>query len=166
VTNATADPLVNQVLAQGVDQEGDLVSATDEESTDILHNPALKISGSGPATATVGQRVGFTFTVSHAPSSDDSPVSNLAVSDTLAGAATRQAGGDMNGNSTLDGGEVWTYTTGYTVKSTDSNPLVNVGMVQGRDTDGDLIMASDMISISVSGVATNTTLYFPIIVKN
>jgi hypothetical protein len=148
------DPLENTATVQGQDPEGDNVLATSNtHSLDVTHVPVLTMTKGGPASAGVGDTVVYTFTVRHDASSDGTPVSTLSVTDTVAGSASLNSGGDTNGNSRLDVGETWVYTASYTLQPTDPNPLVNMGTVTGRDIDGDTITASDTHSTTLAGFA-------------
>jgi hypothetical protein len=101
-------------------------------------------------TASIGNQLFFTFTVSHAPASDGSPLSNLSVVDDRAGAATRIDGDEDNDN-LLDMGESWRYTATYLIQSSDLNPLVNTGLVQARDRENQLITATASHSTALIG---------------
>jgi hypothetical protein len=92
--------------------------------------PLLEITKDGPGTADVGQAVVYTFSVSHGPSSDGSPVGNVSVTDDKAGAATRASGDD--GDNLLEAGETWVYTVSYTIQPTDPDPLLNTASVAGK----------------------------------
>ena len=105
-----ADPLVNTVTVSGTDADGEAITdATDSHSTDIDFAPALDVVKSGPASATVGQSVTYSFSVTNdAVAGDGSPITVAGVSDDVAGAGWC-VGGDTNGNGLLEVGETWTY---------------------------------------------------------
>ncbi|MCG3210868.1 MAG: hypothetical protein FOGNACKC_04503 [Anaerolineae bacterium] len=163
-----ADTLTNTAIALGLDQDGQQVSASDVHLTDIIYSPQLQLVRTGPTTATVAQTLNFTYTVSHAPASDGSAVGSLSVTNSLAGAAALLPGGDVNSNSRLDSGETWVYTASYTVRFIDPKQLVNTTTVQGRNTDGNLVIAQDSYTIVVdkSGASGGFIYYFPLIFKN
>ena len=141
VTAATPDPLTNDVTVDGTDSDGDPIpQATDTETIDVDWAPLLQVDKTGPATATIGETVTYTFAVSHAPGSDGSPVTVGAVSDDVAGAATYVSGDD--GDGFLEAAETWVYQAGYTVTGTDPDPLVNTVTVTGTDLDGDSVPAA------------------------
>lgn len=118
------------------------VTASDTHVTNITgFDPVLELTKSGPTTASVGDTVIFTFTLNHAPSSDQSPVQNINVSDDYAGTATRISGDD--GDNILEYGETWIYTAAYTIKSTAPTPLINTGTASGIDTEGNPIIVTD-----------------------
>lgn len=104
--------------------------------------PAITVVKSGPASATVGQTVTYTFAVSHAPTSDGSAVTGLTVTDNIAGAAT-YVSGDTDSDLTLDAGETWNYSATYTIVATDPDPLINTATVTGTDRDGKTIADTD-----------------------
>jgi hypothetical protein len=91
----------------------------------------------------------FTFTVSHAPTSDNSPVSNVTVTDDYAGAASLVANGD--GDSLLEAGETWLFTAGYTILPTTPNPFTNTGVVSARSGSNNPIFAQAKHTANVSG---------------
>ncbi|MBN1935907.1 MAG: DUF11 domain-containing protein [Anaerolineae bacterium] len=107
----------------------------------IDYTPALTLVKTGPSSARVGERVTFVLTVSHDLSAGDGfPVTAVNVTDSLAGTAAF-AGGD-DGDGLLEFDEQWTFTVDYVIRPTDPTPLVNVGRVEARDFDGDLITAT------------------------
>ncbi len=133
--------LTNTATVTATDALGVPASASASHTTDVAFAPVLTITKSGPPWGGAGQTLTFTFTVSHTPTSDGSPVGNLAVSDSLAGTAT-YVGGDGDGDGRLDLGETWTYTANYTVQPADPDPLPNTATVTGTDGDGDPLSAS------------------------
>jgi hypothetical protein len=156
------NPLVNTATVTGQDEEGeDIPDATDGHSTAIEYTPALAIVKEGPSTANVGDTVVFTFTVTNDNvHGDGSPISNIAVSDDLAGTATLVSGDDL-----LQVGETWVYTAGYTIQATDPNPLVNTATVTGQDAEGeDVPDATDGHSTEISAEPTHL-IFLPIVLK-
>lgn len=118
------------------------VTASDTHVTRVTgFDPVLSLVKSGPTAASVGQTVVFSFTVSHAPTSDRTPIHTITVSDNFAGSATRISGDD--GDDLLEDGESWLYTVPYTIKANSPNPLINTGVVSGKDTEGATIVATD-----------------------
>ncbi|PHN02337.1 galactose-binding domain-containing protein [Flavilitoribacter nigricans] len=108
----------------------------DSASTTPNANPVLQVVKSGPATATEGQTVTYTFTINHAGTSDGTPATIISVSDDIAGAGN-YVSGDANANNLLDVGESWIYEASYTIQETDPDPLVNTVTVNYNDQDGD-----------------------------
>jgi uncharacterized repeat protein (TIGR01451 family) len=102
----------------------------------------VNITKTGPLTATVGQIVAYTFTVSLV---SGVPVTDVTVSDTIADQANYRSGDD--GDSWLELGENWVYTASYTIQPTDPEFLQNTGVISGQDLGGN----------SVSATATHTT---------
>ncbi len=136
VSAATPDPLTNDVTVDGTDPDGDPIpQATDSESIDIDWAPRLQVQKAGPAVASIGETVTYTFTVSHDATSDGSPVGNVTVADDVAGSAAYVSGDD--GDGLLEAGESWVFTADYTVQATDPDPLVNTVTVSSTDPDGD-----------------------------
>ncbi len=144
------DPLENVATVQGQDQDGDPVSAASgKHSLDIEFVPVIQIRKEGPVSARVGDTVTFYFFVTNdAVNGDGSPLTNVIVSDTVAGLATR-----IVGDATLDGGETWIFIAAYTIQSTDPSPLVNTGVVTAQDVDGDTVTDSDTHSTFLGGLA-------------
>ncbi|MCX6093058.1 MAG: THxN family PEP-CTERM protein, partial [Candidatus Bipolaricaulota bacterium] len=112
-------------------------------------NPKLAIVKTGPASSTIGASVTYNFSVSHSALSDGSPVGSVAVSDSIAGAATlvSKSGGDQDPY--LEAGETWNYTATRTVSPSDPSPLVNTGCVTGLDIDSDTITACGTHSMTI-----------------
>lgn len=155
VPPTVTDPLTNTATVVGKDKDDEDVTASDDHSMAIEYAPVLAVSKSGPATANLDQTVDYTFNVSHAGTSDGSPVSDLTVTDSLAGLASL-ASGDANGNDQLEVGETWTYTASYTVLASDPDPLVNTATVVGKDQDGDEVTAGDSHSLDIEYVPALT----------
>ena len=139
-------------------------------------SPALTITKSGPATAVRGQKVTYTFDVSHS-GGDGSSVSGVVVNDDVTGLAIYAHGDDSDG--LLEVGETWTYTATYTIPSDADDPLLNNATVRGADKDGEVVVASDshsmhvinppMLAITKTGPVTatsNTPFTYTLIVAN
>ncbi len=143
------DPLANTVTVTGTDQDGGTVTATDGHSLDVEFVPAMGVVKSGPASASVGDTVTFTFTVTNDNvTGDGSPITITGVTDDIAGAATYQSGDD--GDNLLEVGETWTYQATHTTTLTDPDPLVNTVTVTGTDADGDAVTpATDTHSLDI-----------------
>ncbi len=82
----------------------------------------------GPVLLRDGQ-VTWTYTVRN---TGDLALSDVAVTDDREGAVTNFVGGDANGNSLLDRGEVWTFTKTGTASAAS---YTNIGTATGRGTD-------------------------------
>ena len=141
------DPLVNTVVVSGSDGDGAPVSASDSHSVDVDYQPVLEVSKSGLGTAAVGQTVTYSFTVTHGPGSDGSPVSGVSVSDDVASGEAYVSGDD--GDNLLEAGETWTFTASHTVAVGNPDPLVNTVTVSGSDWDGDPVSATDSHSVNI-----------------
>ena len=127
VTNVASVDAVDQV-------DSDPTNDSDSAVVVVQHNPAIQVLKGGPASATLGETVTYTFTVSHTPASDLSPVTVVSVTDDVAGDAT-YVSGDDNGNTLLDGDETWTYTATHTVAASDPDPIFNTVTVTATDGD-------------------------------
>ncbi len=148
---------IGDPLAAGIDVITNVVSAADDGrngpdptptnniftlTTEIGYVPALTLTKTGPAWTAVGQRITWTFTVSHnLVLGDGSLVSNLAVVDSLAGPAS-YLGGDADGDGLLGRNEQWAYRASYIIRPTDPSPLISTATVSGRDQDHDLVTAT------------------------
>jgi uncharacterized repeat protein (TIGR01451 family) len=112
-------------------------------------SPLLTIEKSGPANANIGDTVTYSFDVTHAVTSDGSPVGTLSVTDSVAGNAslTGKTGGDQDDY--LEDGETWSYEATYTIQPDDENALINEGCVEGLDIDNDIISDCDTHTTTV-----------------
>gem|GEM_PF-2759915 len=113
-------------------------------------SPQLTIQKSGPDTANVGDTITYSFSVTHAVTSDGSPVGELVVSDSLAGAATLISKLDSDQDEFLEDGETWTYQATYTIRPDDPGSLLNEGCVTGRDIDNDVVTACDTHTTTIN----------------
>jgi uncharacterized repeat protein (TIGR01451 family) len=167
-------PLVNVGTVIGRDGEGDIVRATDTHSTGLDYAPGLEVTKFGPDTAQIGQTVLYTFVIaniSFTPTSlrpmgsgDGSPISNIAVTDTIAGPAI-YVRGDANGNGRLEVGELWIFTATYTILPSDPDPLVNTVLATGRDGNGNIIADTDTHS-TVMSAGLDYVFYMPLVLRN
>ncbi|MDD5263746.1 MAG: hypothetical protein PHU43_02810, partial [Candidatus Bipolaricaulis sp.] len=142
--------ITNTASLAAIDQE-DSNSANNDASAGILvrANPAVLVTKNGPVSARVGEAVSYTMVVGHdLVNGDGSPLSNIAVNDSLAGAAT-YVGGDTNSNGLLERGETWTFGVTRVVVPSDPDPLVNVATASGKDLDQELVAASDDHALDV-----------------
>ncbi|HMR63279.1 MAG TPA: choice-of-anchor D domain-containing protein [Anaerolineae bacterium] len=133
----------NAVIADG---QGRGLIQTD----DSAYQPALKITLDGPQSAAVGQVVTYTYEIQHAAHSDDSPVSQLEIWDSAAGAGLYLSG-DTNGNLKLDSNERWLFVTNLSLKPSHYNPLLHAVTVTGRDQANAPVVASTFPSLAISG---------------
>jgi uncharacterized repeat protein (TIGR01451 family) len=152
-----ADVLVNSAIATGYDWAGSLITATAIHSTTIDFSPAIRITKNGPLEARLGETVIFTFTlanVSFTPTAagsdtrgDGSPIHDIVITDSIASPVDYTGGDD--GDGLLEVGEAWVYTASHTVRDTDPDPLENIGTVTGRDTNSDLVTATDRHQLDI-----------------
>ncbi len=82
-------------------------------------------------------------------------VSDVTVVDDFAGTASLISGDD--GDDVLEVGEVWIYTVGYVVKATTPNPMVNTGLVVGKNLSSAVISTTVTQSMIITGY--NPTLF-------
>jgi uncharacterized repeat protein (TIGR01451 family) len=149
IQSTDPDPLVNTATAQGQDSAGETVVATATHTTALGFVPVLALSKDGPSTAYVNETVTFTFTLANDDiEGDSSPISNLVVTDDVAGDATYLSG-DANEDGLLQMGEAWVFGVSYTIQSTDTSPLVNTATATGTDQDGAPVSATDAHSTAI-----------------
>ncbi|NNL46788.1 MAG: LPXTG cell wall anchor domain-containing protein, partial [Acidimicrobiia bacterium] len=167
ITPGDPDPLDTMATASGTDLTSTVVSDTDTHSVDIAYEPVIDLQKTGPATATVGETITYTYTVSHDPSSDGSNISNLAVADADPDVSTIVLiGGDANANDVLEAAETWIFEATYTVTFDDPTPLDTAASVIGQDPELDTVSDTDghpvdidyapVIDIQKSGPAAAT----------
>jgi uncharacterized repeat protein (TIGR01451 family) len=135
-----AEPLVNQASATSAAFDPAAGNNTVSAPTDIQYRPAMTMTKSAPATAVVGQALAYTYTLSYdATTGDGSPISDLVVTDDVAGSVAYLSGDDAD--ALLEPGETWTWAAQHTVQPDDADPLVNNATASGHDKDGDVITA-------------------------
>ena len=132
------DLLVGTVYASGNDENGDPVSKAGTHNTPVTIAPAVQVVKTGPSIVLVGEVAQYSFQVSHAPTSDGTVITDIMVSDDLAGSAT-YTGGDLDNDQELDQNEIWAYTATHTVTLNDADPLINNVTVTARNRRGGLI---------------------------
>jgi hypothetical protein len=114
--------------------------------------PVIQVVKEGPASASVGDTVVYTFTLTNDDAlGDGSDIDNVSVEDNVAGAATYVSGDDGN-DLVLEVGETWIYTASYTIQPDDPDPLVNIVTASGQDVDGDPVSDTDTASVDVMHV--------------
>jgi uncharacterized repeat protein (TIGR01451 family) len=165
VSNPVPDPILITVTAIGQDAEGDVISAAETLVLDIIDVPDLNITSGSYLTATVGQMVPLTLTVSHDDPNNDLPVLINSVTDNVFGVPVDSGIGDTNGNARLDFGEMWTYRFSYTVRATDPNQLVHVTTIDGQVLDGDHFKIQTRGVINIDKPPLDKRLYLPSIFK-
>ena len=135
VTAADGDPLVNVAKATGEDKNGNEVSDEDDATVDILHQ-AIDIEKTGPATATVGDALNYTLTVTN-PGDTVFPAQQVIVTDPKCEAppAGPNTGTDATPG-TLDPGDTWTYTCTAQTAGQPAGTFVNTANVAGKDVNG------------------------------
>lgn len=115
----TAD-VTNTVIATGETPYESTVTDTDGHVLDVLH-PSIKVVKTGPATATAGSNVTYTFTVTN---TGDVSLDNLEVNDSITGDGV-YISGDVNDNGILETTETWIYKGNYAIPANQTEPVVN-----------------------------------------
>lgn len=110
--------------------------------------PGINIVKDGPASATVGQSVTYTFTVTNVGAV---PLSNVSVTDDKC-APVQFVGGDTNLNEQLDLTETWTYTCTRSVLSSDAPSVTNTATATGKDVQGTTVQDTDTHTLAVTAV--------------
>jgi hypothetical protein len=142
------NPVVNTVTAAAQDEFQRPVSDTDQHSTRILH-PAIAIDKTGPATATQGDLVPYTLTVTN-PGDESFAAATVVVTDPQCAAApalsvkNRGAGLDPSPG-TLDPGDSWVYVCSVQTQ-TGQTRVDNVADVNAADEFGHPVSATDTAS--------------------
>ena len=145
VTAADPDPLPNTVTATGTVPETDkTVSDQDSAQADILH-PAIDIEKTGPATATVGDVLGYTLTVTN-PGDIEFAADKVVVTDPRCDGAPGlvSTNGDPSPEA-LNPGDTWTYTCTHQTSAADGSSVPNTADVTGTDRNGRGVSDTDGI---------------------
>ncbi|MFH2110657.1 MAG: hypothetical protein ABIJ47_05280, partial [Candidatus Bathyarchaeota archaeon] len=111
----------------------------------------LNITKTGPDRAQIGETVTYTIEVGNLGLTD---AANVTIHDSLCGPPIYM-GGDTDMDDEVDPGELWTYTCNYTVKATDTSPLVNIVTVNTTDPETDY--TNNNATWSVRIIVTNMT---------
>jgi uncharacterized repeat protein (TIGR01451 family) len=149
--------LVNTITVLGEDGDGDVISSTDSHSMSIEFDPGFRAIKLGPDAARVGETVVYTLIVGNSAylptgigasaSGDGSPIGGVVLTDSIA-APVVYVGGD-DGDALLELGEAWVYTAAYTVQLADPDPLINVLVATGTDSNGDPVSDSATHDLNV-----------------
>ncbi len=142
-TVKATDPLQleNEGILTGTDLDGDQITVSSSSRPLMVwgYEPILVLAKTGPGTAVPKQTIPYTFTLSHAPSSDGSPVKYITLTDSILPVPPIYTAGDTNNNNQLDASESWTYTGSYPIPAYFSGTLTNTATVTGRDPEADTI---------------------------
>ena len=117
-----------------------VAALTASASTEVLCPLAIQIVKDGPATASRGDIVTYTFTVTNTGKADLVKV-DLTDAKCDAGTITEVDAGD--GDSTLAIGETWKFTCTRLIRADDPDPLPNTATVQGTDVHDRTTTATD-----------------------
>ncbi|MGH2730180.1 MAG: DUF7507 domain-containing protein, partial [Actinomycetota bacterium] len=107
----------------------------------------------GPATATRGQAINYTLTVTNP---GNISINNVVVTDNKCDAAPVLQTKTGNGDNALDVGEVWTYTCSRITSNADPSPFVNLATATGTGTNGQQVTDTDDHSVTLSAAALPT----------
>ena len=136
------NPIRNIATATGKDELGKTVTATDDHHVTVLH-PAIDIEKTGPATATVGDALNYTLTVTNP---GDVPFASQQVIVTDPKCEAPPAGPNTGTDATpgqLDPGDTWTYTCTAQTAGQPAGTFVNTANVKGTDSNGREVTDTD-----------------------
>jgi hypothetical protein len=146
VTTADADPLHNEVTAEGSDSLGQSEQDTSSANVDVLH-PGIQVEKDADVPeAHVGETVTYTFTVTN---TGDTPLSSVSVTDPKCDAAPTGPTGDTGNDGALGTTETWTYTCTHLVTGSDPDPLHNVVTASGEDDLGGTAEDTDTADVDI-----------------
>jgi hypothetical protein len=143
VTAADPDPLPNTVTATGtVPGTTTKVSDQDSAEADVLH-PAIDIEKTGPATATVGDVLSYTLTVTN-PGDIEFAADKVVVTDPGCDAAPTLT--SKNGDASpdfLNPGDNWTYACSHQTTAAGGSSYLNTATVNGTDRNAHGVSDTD-----------------------
>ena len=120
-----ADPLVNEAAADcKVDGFPNVLPTVSASHSVNLFQPDVTVDKTGPATASVGDTITYSFTITNTGSSDSPALVLVSVNDTVLGDLTAAA--NAAGCGSLAVNVSCNFTADHTVSAGDPNPLVNV----------------------------------------
>ncbi len=125
VQSGDPDPLSNTATVTcQVDGLSTTVTASDSHTVNLFQ-PSVLVNKTGPAEATAGQTITYTYTISNTGSSDSPSLILDSVVDNRVGSLTAAATAAGCGTLVTPSGTC-TFTANFTVPSGSSSPLVNV----------------------------------------
>jgi uncharacterized repeat protein (TIGR01451 family) len=130
VEASDAPSILNVASAEGQDDLGTIVHDQDDFTVAVLA-PRINIVKSGPTLAHVGDNVTYTLVVTNI---GNTPLSDIDVTDPKCDSAPElqsKVGGDND--SSLELGEIWTYTCTHVVTGGDGTQIVNTATAEGTD---------------------------------
>ena len=135
ITAQDQDPLPNTARVTGTDKYGNTDSDESSAEVNVIH-PAIDIEKTGPATATVGDALSYTLTVTNP---GDVPFASQQVIVTDPKCEAPPAGPNTGSDATpgqLDPGDTWTYTCTAQTAGQPAGTFVNTANVTGKDFIG------------------------------
>lgn len=146
VIEPDTDSVFNTGVACAFDPDQTKVCDDDTHTLTILH-PGIRVQKDGPATASPGDTVTYTFTVTNI---GDTPLDITKVSDSIAGAG-EYVSGDANENELLDISEVWIYEVEYTIPGDQDDSVINIVDVCAEDGLEEEVCDDDTHTLVVLG---------------
>lgn len=132
-----ATPLTNVASVTYDDRLGnELATVEAEDSDDVAFMPVLRIQVSGPTRLLRGDSALLTYTVSHGPSSDGSPISDVDFGCAPCDSWSFVSGDDGN-DGVLSFGETWVFEAEVGTGAGTADPLVVAADVSGTDNNDD-----------------------------
>ena len=135
--------ITNVATASGTDQYGDTHSATDDDTTKVIH-PAIAIDKTGPATAQAGDKIAYVLTITN-PGDVSFPESTVKIADEQCNGdpvTLLSKSGDGSPDS-FDPGDVWSYTCSRLTTAGDEN-VENHASVEATDELGKVVDSADV----------------------
>ena len=143
-TSKLTTTTVNTATATGEDDEGNTASDTDSATVDVLDPKVAIDKVANPKSATPGDTVTYTYTVTNP---GNQPLSDVVVVDDKC-SPVAYVSGDTDNDAKLDTTETWTYTCSVVV-GTSAGALTNVATVTAKDPTGLAVSAQDTETIAV-----------------
>ncbi len=142
ITAQDPDPLPNTATVTGTDTQGNSDTDASSATVDVIH-PAIDIEKTGPATATVGDALNYTLTVTNP---GDVPFTAQEVGVTDLKCEQPPAGPNTGSDATpgqLDPGDTWTYTCTAQTTGQPAGTFVNTANVTAKDFLGKTVTDTD-----------------------
>ncbi|MDH7488982.1 MAG: hypothetical protein QHH80_05690, partial [Anaerolineae bacterium] len=124
IPGGTTAPVINRATATANtrnDNSGVVITSGQATWTINIIRPGLALSKTGPAQATVGQTITYSFRVTN---TGNAPLSGVTVTDALLGLSYSVGSLPVGGSAS--------FTHDYTVKVSDPDPLVNTATATGN----------------------------------
>jgi hypothetical protein len=142
----------NTATVTGTSPTAETKTAVDDFYVTIVTElplPCISIVKGGPATVQVGQTIKYDYIVTSCGAAALTVQKTGGVTDSL-GMAVNYVSGDTNNDGKLDTTETWLFTSTYTVKQNDPDPLLNTATVTGTPPVGNPVSDTDGFSATIA----------------